>query len=205
MKLNCSAMILAGGEAKRAEGREKYFFSYKGCSFISRLVNVFQDITDEVVIVAKNERQCEHFKGLPEFVRCTWDKEPKLGPIGGICSGIDEINGDCVFIAACDMPTVSKSAVSFLFDNIGEYDVIIPEWDNENLEPLHAVYKTEAVRRYISENKTGSLRSMLETLNTKKVSAESFRSVDPELETFRNVNTLDDLLKMGPDASYERR
>ena len=37
-----SAMILAGGDAKRGNGGEEYFFFYKGCSFISRLVMVFR-------------------------------------------------------------------------------------------------------------------------------------------------------------------
>ncbi len=198
-------MILAGGEAKRVNGREKYFFSYKGCSFISRLVMTFSGITDEIVIVAKNERQTDHFKGLPDIVRCTWDKEPGLGPIGGIASGIGEVKGETVFIAACDMPTIHKPIVSYLFENIGDYDAIIPEWENSNMEPLHAVYKVEAVREYLKTHTDASLHAMILALNTKRVSPEEFRDIDPELETFRNVNTLDELLAMGPEASYQEK
>ena len=91
-------MILAGGDAKRVNGREKYFFFYKGCSFISRLVMVFSGICDEILIVAKSPEQATHFDGLP--VRCTWDKKRGLGPIGGISSGIEEVKGEFVFIAA---------------------------------------------------------------------------------------------------------
>ena len=200
-----SAMILAGGEAKRVNGREKYFFSYKGCSFISRLVMTFSGIADEIVIVAKNEKQTEHFAGLPDIVRCTWDKEPGLGPIGGIASGIEEVKGETVFIAACDMPTIHKPIVSYLFDNIGDYDAIIPEWENSNMEPLHAVYKVSAVRKYLETHTDASLHAMIRALNTKRVSPEDFRKFDPELETFRNVNTLDELLAMGPEASYKEK
>ena len=109
MPIKRSAMILAGGEARRVNGREKYFFSYRGCSFISRLVITFEMLVDEIVIVAKNEKQTEHFAGLPPIVRCTWDKKIGLGPIGGIASGLDEIQGDLVFMSACDMPTVDTS------------------------------------------------------------------------------------------------
>lgn len=200
-----SAMILAGGEARRANGREKYFFSYKGCSFISRLVMTFSGIVDEIVIVAKNEKQTQHFVGLPDIVRCTWDREPGLGPIGGIATGIEEVKGEMVFIAACDMPTIHKPVVSYLFDHIDGYDAIIPAWENQNMEPLHAVYKVAAVKKYLEQRTNASLHSMILGLNTKCVPSEEFRVFDPSLETFRNVNTLDELLAMGPEASYQEK
>ena len=200
-----SAMILAGGEAKRVDGRAKYFFSYQGCSFIARLVNIFSGIVDEVVIVARNKTQTEHFIGLPEFVRCTWDKEPGLGPIGGITSGITEIKGDSVFIAACDMPTISKAVVTYLFDNLEDYDAIVPQWENAYMEPLHAVYRTDAVKNYLNAGKDVSLRQMLHSLHTRKIKPEDLRRFDADLETFRNVNTLADLLAMGPEASYQEK
>ncbi|HJJ29842.1 MAG TPA: molybdenum cofactor guanylyltransferase [Methanocorpusculum sp.] len=205
MQIKRSAMILAGGEARRVNGREKYFFSYRGCSFISRLVTTFEMLVDEIVIVAKNEKQTEHFAGLPAIVRCTWDKKTGLGPIGGISSGLDEIQGDLVFISACDMPTIHKPIVQYLFENIGEYDAIIPEWENTDLEPLHAVYRVSALRKYIAKNESLSLRYMINTLNTKRVSPETFRTLDPMLESFRNVNTLEELLAMGPEAAYQEK
>ncbi|MDO5845584.1 MAG: molybdenum cofactor guanylyltransferase [Methanocorpusculum sp.] len=200
-----SAMILAGGEARRVNGREKYFFSYKGCSFISRLVMAFSGIVDEIVIVAKNEKQTEHFAGLPDIVRCTWDREPGLGPIGGIASGIEEVKGETVFIAACDMPTIHKPVVSYLFDHIGDADAIIPAWENSNMEPLHAVYKVSAVKQYLEGHTDASLHAMILALNTVRVPSEEFRVFDPSLETFRNVNTLDELLAMGPEATYQEK
>lgn len=205
MQINRSAMILAGGEARRVNGREKYFFSYKGCSFISRLVMTFEGLADEIVIVAKNEKQTEHFSGLPVIVRCTWDKKSGLGPMGGISSGLDEIQGETVFISACDMPTIHKPIVQYLFENIGEYDAIIPEWENTDLEPLHAVYRVSALREYIANHESLSLRDMVNTLNTKRIPSEMFRTVDPDLESFRNVNTLEELLAMGPEAAYQEK
>ena len=205
MSVGRSAMILAGGEAKRVDGSEKYFFSYKGCSFIARIVAVFSDITDEIVIVAKNEKQTEHFAGLPDNVRCTWDKQNGLGPIGGIASGIGEIKGDAVFIAACDMPTISRNVVSYLFDRLESYDAVIPAWNSSEIEPLHSVYRTAAVRRYLEEHPDASLKGMIHDLHTVRVSTEELRNYDPDLETFRNVNTLNELLAMGPEASYKEK
>lgn len=205
MPIKRSAMILAGGEARRVNGREKYLFSYRGCSFISRLVMTFEGLVDEILIVAKNERQTEHFTGLPAIVRCTWDKKYGLGPIGGISAGLDEIQGELVFISACDMPTIHKPIVQYLFENIDEYDAIIPEWENTDLEPLHAVYRVSALREYIAKHESLSLRDMITTLNTKRIPPEMFRTIDPQLESFRNVNTLEELLAMGPEAAYQEK
>ncbi len=205
MPVKRSAMILAGGEARRVNGREKYFFSYQGCSFSSRLVMTFEGLVDEIVIVAKNEKQTEHFARLPELVRCTWDKKSGLGPIGGIAAGLDEIQGELVFISACDMPTIHKTIVQYLFEHIGEYDAIIPEWENTDLEPLHAVYRVSALRNYVAEHESLSLRDMVNTLNTKRIPPEVFRTIDPDLESFRNVNTLEELLAMGPEAAYQEK
>ena len=200
-----SAMILAGGEAKRADGRAKYFFSYRGCSFIARLVMVFTGIADEIVIVAKNETQAQQFAGLPSIVRCTWDTQPGLGPIGGIAAGIEEVKGDAVFIAACDMPTISKDVVRYLFDRIDGYDAVIPVWDNADMEPLHAVYRTQAVRDYLKTQTDASLHAMTRSLNACRILPDELRRFDANLETFRNVNTLSDLLAMGPEASYQEK
>lgn len=200
-----SAMILAGGEAKRVNGREKYFFFYKGCSFISRLIAAFTGITDEILIVARSPEQAERFVDLPGHVRCTWDKKRGLGPIGGIASGIHEVRGEFVFIAACDMPTIHKPIVTYLFDHIGAYDAVIPEWENTDIEPLHAVYRVEAVKKYVENHESLSLRDMVNSLHTLRVSPEEFREIDPELETFRNINTLDELQAMGPEAAYQEK
>jgi molybdopterin-guanine dinucleotide biosynthesis protein A len=55
----------------------------------------------------------------------------------------------------------------------------------------------------VESHESLSLRDMVNCLNTKRVSPEMFRDVDPDLESFRNVNTLDELLAMGPEASYQ--
>lgn len=198
-----SAMILVGGDAKRVNGREKYFFLYKGCSFISRLIVTFSEICDEILIVAKNKEQATHFEGLP--VRCTWDKKQGLGPIGGISSGINDVRGELVFISACDMPTIHRSVVMYLFDHIGDYDAIIPEWKNTDIEPLHAVYRVSAVREYIGRHESLALRDMVNSMHTLRVSSDEFRQFDPSLKTFQNINTLKELQELDSDAVYQEK
>ena len=100
-----SAIILVGGEAKRANGQEKYFFTYKGKTFIERLVNSLRKIVDEIILVARDPEQCKRFSGLAG-VRCISDIRRGIGPIGGLHAGILAAGGDLIFVSACDMPCI---------------------------------------------------------------------------------------------------
>ena len=87
-----SAIILVGGEARRAKGKEKYFFQYQGKTFIERLTDSLREITDEIILVARNTEQCRRFDAIRD-VRCITDIRPGLGPIGGLHAGVCEAQG----------------------------------------------------------------------------------------------------------------
>ncbi len=187
-----SAIILVGGSATRAEGREKYLFQYRGRTFLEHLLQVLGGVTDEVILVAKDLDQCRQFASFTH-VRCVHDIRPGLGPIGGLHAGVMVARGDRVFVAACDMPMIHADVVVLLFDLLDEYDAVVPCWDRERLEPLHAVYRTEVLRQYLQEVSSPSLRSMVRALHTRYVPVKEFQDLDPSLSTFTNINRLEDL------------
>ena len=41
-----SAIVLVGGEARRAGGQEKYFFSYNGRTFIEHILRALNGVVD---------------------------------------------------------------------------------------------------------------------------------------------------------------
>jgi molybdopterin-guanine dinucleotide biosynthesis protein A len=187
-----SAIILVGGEARRANGQEKYFFQYQGKTFIERLVDSLREVTDEIILVAKNRDQCRRFDSI-KGVRCITDIRPGLGPIGGLHAGVCEAKGDLIFVSACDMPCIETSVVSYLFGAIGDADAAIPNWDREMLEPLHAVYRREALIEYLRNHASLSLRPMIRSINTRYIPVSELRRFDPELRTFTNINKLEEL------------
>src|SRR5512133_149615 len=114
-----SAIILVGGEAKRANGREKYFFMYEGRTFIDRLIDTLRQVVDEIILVAKDPEQCKRFAHLTG-VRCITDIRPGIGPIGGLHAGAQAAHGETLFVSACDMPCIDSGVVGYLFDAIGD-------------------------------------------------------------------------------------
>lgn len=187
-----TAIILVGGEARRAQGREKYFFLYEGKTFLSRLLESLVPIVDEVILVARDPEQCTRFKDFRNIF-CVTDIRPGTGPIGGIHAGLHAASGDVIFISGCDMPFVNREIVDRLFSEINTYDAVIPAWDSEKFEPLHAVYRKEALLKYLESHESLSLRAMIRTLNAYYINVDEFRIIDPDLRTFMNINKLEDL------------
>jgi molybdopterin-guanine dinucleotide biosynthesis protein A len=61
------------------------------------------------------------------------------------------------------------------------------------LEPLHAVYRRNALLGYLESHASLSLRFMIRSLNTRYVPVEELRRFDPSLRTFTNINKLEEL------------
>lgn len=187
-----SAIVLVGGQARRANGQEKYFFIYQGRTFIERLVDTLQEVTDEIILVARDPEQCKRFRNL-RGVRCITDIRRGIGPIGGLHAGVLAAHGDLLFVSACDMPCIDASVIRFLFSVIGNHDAVIPCWDSEMIEPLHAVYRKTVLLDYLQDHESFSLRPMIRSINTRYVPVTELRFMDPELKSFTNINKIEDL------------
>jgi len=201
-----SAVILVGGEARRANGKEKYFFVYEGRTFIERLIDTLEQVVDEIILVAKDPDQCKRFSHL-DNIRCITDIRKGIGPIGGLHAGTRAAHGDTLFVSACDMPCIEAGVVRYLFDTLGNADAAIPCWNYDMIEPLHAVYRRSVLLGYLEDHESYSLRPMIRSINTRYVSAEELRQFDPMLKTFTNINNLKDLEQINegrfPDSNGE--
>jgi molybdopterin-guanine dinucleotide biosynthesis protein A len=187
-----SAVVLVGGEARRANGREKYFFTYHGKTFIERLVDSLRKVVDEIILVARDPEQCKRFNAL-DGVRCITDIRMRIGPIGGLHAGSLAAQGDLIFVSACDMPCIDPGVIAYLFDHIDDYDAVIPRWNTDMLEPLHAVYRRTALVNYLECHTSQSLREMVLNLSARYITVDELQSIDPDLRTFTNINKLEDL------------
>jgi molybdopterin-guanine dinucleotide biosynthesis protein A len=198
-----SAIVLVGGEARRANGQEKYFFIYQGRTFIERLVDSLREVVDEIILVARNPEQCRRFEKI-EGIRCINDIRTGLGPIGGLHAGSVAAHGDLVFVSACDMPCINPEVISYLFEHIEDYDVAIPVWNPDMLEPLHAVYRKTALVTYLESHDSLSLRAMIMNLSARYIPIDEIKKIDPDLLTFTNINKIEDLDRLNIPGSQHQ-
>ena len=190
-----SAVVLVGGEARRANGKEKYFFTYHGRTFIDCLVDSLKGVVDEIILVARDPDQCRRFHEIPE-IQCISDVRTGIGPIGGLHAGSRAAKGEFIFVSACDMPCINPAVIEYLFGRMEDYDAVIPFWNPDMLEPLHAVYRRTALLSYLECHDSLSLRAMVKNLDSRYIPVEELKIIDPDLLTFTNINKPEDLVRI---------
>ncbi|MCY3784020.1 MAG: molybdenum cofactor guanylyltransferase [Chloroflexi bacterium] len=195
-----SAVVLAGGASRRM-GRDKRLLPWgtdadgRPRTLLQAVVDTLAAVTDDVIVVANDRPDVGRARVVPDAI-------PGSGSLGGILSGIEAALHKRVFVAAVDMPFLNVALVRDLLDRLGGHDAVVPVIGGRP-EPLHAVYGpavATAARRQIAQ---GQLKIALayEGLEVVRVPEADLRRVDPELRSFRNVNTPEDYTGARTDAA----
>lgn len=191
-------IILAGGASKRM-GKDKALLPVKGVPMIKRVVDVALKISSEVIIVTNGRRSSKNISNvIGDGVTIIEDEERGWGPLMGILTGCKKARAEYVAVVPCDAPFLNPKVLSELFKRAEGHDAAIPLWPNGFLEPLHSVYKREAVLKVVEELIKKGSRSIVHLIESLKdviyVPIEELKLIDEKLLTFFNVNTPRDLL-----------
>jgi molybdopterin-guanine dinucleotide biosynthesis protein A len=190
-----SAVILAGGAGSRL-GTEKALLKFGDRPLICWTVEKLQVAADEVIVVARNASQASALQKLICNVVFTCDSVFGFGPVVGLWSGMKCARGRLAFATGCDLPFLKIEAIEKLFDLAEGYDAAVPIRPNGLKEPLHAVYDREKMLLACEEavkNGERRIQAPLRRLKVNYVPVDLFRSIDPKLLTFFNINTQEDL------------
>lgn len=185
-----TAVILAGGKGSRLNFVEKALLELHGKPILNHIIETLSCCVDEIIVVARDEEQQRklHLAGVT-IVR---DEVQDFGPVAGICSGLRASSSHYAFVAACDMPFIKADVVDMLFHKAAGYDVAIPYPP----EPLHAVYRREATIRAAKaaiRRRKGAIMYVVDQLQVNFVPKNEIRLIDPNLCTFVNINSLEDV------------
>lgn len=190
MKHPCTGVILAGGLNTRFSGKEKALVRVGGKRIIDYIYTVFTSLFDEIILVTNNPL------GYIEWdLNIVTDLFPIRSSLTGIHAGLFHASNPYAFCAACDTPFLKKELIETLLDRIEPgVDAIIPEI-SVGLEPLCAVYSRnclERIEQHLSQNKLKILQ-VFKKGRMKKISENLLREKDPDLLSFFNINTPEDL------------
>ncbi len=192
-----SAVILAGGAGSRL-GTEKSFLKFGSRPLICWTVEKLQRAADEVIIVARNANQAAILRTVVQAqdIVFTCDSVSGFGPVAGLESGMRCAKGSLVFATGCDLPFLNVLVIEKLFELAEGYDAAVPVRQNGMMEPLHAVYDREKMMRACEnalERGERRIQAPLRELRVNRISVDLFRPIDPQLLTFFNINTPEDL------------
>lgn len=190
-KSTVTGLILAGGKSRRL-GQDKRFLELGGRTCLQRVLDVFSEIFTDVLVVAD---AAEPFKEMG--VKVVVDLIPGRATLGGLYTGL-HYAADRVFAAACDMPGLSPSAIRVVLAHAGDGDIVVPDLEGR-LQPMHAVYSKAClpVIKSLVEAQSLKIQDLFarQELRVYRIPKEAFQAVDPDLRSFFNINTPDDLAR----------
>jgi len=208
-----SAVILAGGNGQRFFPVEKCIAIFRKKPLVRHVVHRISPIASEIIIVARDQEQgnaiyhaaadaatsnATSSTGSEKKLFITYDIIRDFGPLAGILSGLRSASHEFVFVTGCDMPFLNAKVVAFLLEEANGFDAVVPAWENGMIEPLHAIYRRdamiEAAENTIKKGERRISSAIAYLRNAKFVDVAEIRKIDAELCTFININTPNDLL-----------
>ena len=183
MRGGCSLVILAGGLSRRM-GRDKAGLPAGDGTLIQHLARRLAPVVDETIVAGGSGRH--DLRG----VTTVDDRYPGLGPLAGIHAGLLVARSPLVWVVGCDLPDVDPGLAALLCGLAGDVDAVVPRIDSEP-QGVCAVYDRALAPRIDGLLAAGERRvkMLLGASNVRYVTPGELRAVDPELRSFRNINT----------------
>ena len=194
-----AAAILCGGKSVRM-GADKGLIPLCGKPMLTYVLEACEELFSEIFIILGSNINKSYEALIDSKARILIDKFPDINsPLVGAYTAFESCEYDYLYLLSCDMPLLNTEVLRLMREVITTENAVVPRWPNGYIEPLHAIYRTkpsrEAAKKALSENRR-NMRSLLE--NLKRVlylSTRVIEQLDPKLETFFNVNTMNELKK----------
>jgi molybdopterin-guanine dinucleotide biosynthesis protein A len=203
------AIILAGGAGSRLGGVAKALVRLDGETFLERVIRAVAPAVQEIVVVAAAGQDL----GLPAVmapplepavpVRVIPDSVAAAGPLSALADGLramDESNPARVFVVSCDVPRLSTAVVRLVLDSLADSpdaDWAVPEVGGHP-QVLVSALRPRMLGGIDTHFAAGrrDLRGLFSRVAVRTIAEAALRRVDPGLESFRDVDTPDDLAGM---------
>lgn len=179
--------LAASGEAATAVEQQ---------TFVTHLASLLHTCCAEVVLVARDEEQGKRY-ALPG-VRIVTDMEADVGPLMGLYSGLQVIEATHALVTAVDMPFLQPAMLDYLLSQRLDEAIVVPRVE-QIPQVLLAVYPRVLLPLIEERLRAGRRdpRSLLEKAHVHYLEEAQLRLVDPNLRSFVNVNTPEELERAG--------
>jgi molybdopterin-guanine dinucleotide biosynthesis protein A len=183
-------VILAGGLSTRYGGENKAFLRVGGMRILDRLFAAYTELFDEIILVTNTPLEFLEWDAM-----IVSDIFPIRSSLTGIHAGLVYASHPFAFFSACDTPFLKKEIIATVLEHIDPAaDLVIPQ-TSAGLEPLCAAYSKRCLKPAEDHLRAGKLKIQmaLKKGRIKRIPEERLREKDPELVSFFNINTPEDL------------
>lgn len=197
-----TAAILAGGQARRLDGRNKAALRLGHAVILEQQLAVLRAVVDQTVIIASDDTPYRSY-GVPIIP----DLVPGAGAIGAVYTAIRSASTARTLVVACDMPFLNVPFLSHLVAAGSDVDIAIPR-TARGYEPLCATYSrrcADPLRRQIEAKhlKVSDVLAAVRGLTIRELGPEEIAPYGQDEVLFFNINTPDDYTRaVGLAAEY---
>jgi molybdenum cofactor guanylyltransferase len=190
------AIVLCGGQSSRM-GFPKALLPFGPERMLQRVVRLVEEAVrrENIVVVAAAGQE---LPPLPAEVVVVHDRTPHRGPLEGLACGFAALAGrvDAAYATGCDVPLLLPAFVERMFALLGEHDIAVPK-DKEFHHTLAAVYRVSVLAQIEHLLAADRLRPafLFEQCDTREVPVDELRGADPDLQSLRNLNTVEEYQK----------
>lgn len=193
-----AAIILNGGQARRMSGADKAQIEIDGQSILNRQLEVLKQRFPDVAMVGKSQAS-----GQPPPIPILQDRLGGKGPLDGIAAGLAWSPQPWLFVVASDMPFLSLALIDALLAHRNADSDIVCVGLEKRAQPLFTLYHLRVLPILDEFLGQGRLRASAllitppEGLSLTYLPEAQARLCDPELRSFRNLNSPQDVLTSG--------
>jgi len=182
-----TGLVLAGGQGCRL-GKNKALLEWEGEPLVRLIARRLQTVCERVLVVTPFA-EVAAAAGVPAVK----DEPPDSGPLGGLWAGLQAAETEYCAVTACDLPFFNPELVAYLATLAAGYEAVVP-YVNGSWQPLPALYArtcAKVAEELLAQRKL-ALRALLDQVRVRQVDEAELRRLDPELTSFRNLNTWED-------------
>ncbi len=191
MSASCSVIILAGGFGRRL-GRDKATTEAGGRPLLHWSALAAAQVSDDIVVARRPDQQLPPLDGV--HWREAVDHRHDRGPLAGLEAALPLIKHEVAVAVACDMPFLDPALMRAIAEACDGVEIAMPYLDGV-AQPLLAAYRPTIVPHAtrLLEEGDGRIRALLPLVEHRLLVEDELRVLDPRLESFTNVNHLEDL------------
>jgi molybdopterin-guanine dinucleotide biosynthesis protein A len=171
-----------------------------GQTVLERAVRTLADVVDEVIVVGRQHSSPTVAGASPGVAgaRSVEDREPFGGPLAGLLVGLEAARGEVVLVAGGDMPLLRTGVLRLLLQRLYAWPTAAGSLllVGGGLQPLPLALRREPAREAAAACLAAGNRSMMEFVGRLAIEAVpevEWRTVDPDGDTLRDIDTAEDL------------
>jgi molybdopterin-guanine dinucleotide biosynthesis protein A len=185
-----SVVILAGGRSSRF-GRDKLAEPIDGRTLLGRVIDAVRPVASEIIVVAAPGAT----PVVPDDVRIVHDPVAFEGPLVGARTGVAAASQPLVLLVGGDMPGLLGAVLDSMVRALGSAEAVVLEHDGRR-RPLPMIVRRDpalAALAQLLDQGERRLRAVMDVLATRMVEEATWRALDPDGATLRDIDTEADL------------